>query len=108
MIYEPHILQVWCDEQTEHDDFGRIVKTAEGQWKDVIGCRCDDNHSKLLKTPTGETYHSSYKIACDRTESLKLGDKVRCLNRGDMTTRGSGIIGDLERTNYLNYMAIWL
>jgi hypothetical protein len=108
MYYEPHILQVWHGEQTERDEFGRIVKVSDGQWVDVIPCRCDDNHSKLIKTQTGETYHSSYKIACDKTSAVKLGDKVRVLDKSDGSERGAGVIGDLERTNYLSYMAIWL
>lgn len=108
MYYEPHILQVWHGEQTEHDEFGRIVKVADGGWVDVCGCRCDDNHSKQLKTETGETYRSSYKIACDKNAAVKMGDKVRCLNREDMSERGSGKVGDLIKTNYLNYMQIWL
>ncbi|MBR1526798.1 MAG: hypothetical protein IJ640_09105 [Prevotella sp.] len=108
MYYEPHILQVWQDEQTEHDEFGRIVKLSDGGWVDVCGCRCDDNHSKLLKTETGEIYRSSYRIACDKTDGITMGDKVRCLNRDDLSERGSGIVGDLVRTNYLGYMQIWL
>ena len=108
MYYEPHILQVWLGVQTEHDEFVRIVKVADGGWVDVCGCRCDDNHSKLLKTETGETYHSSYRIACEKNDAVKMGDKVRCLNREDMSERGSGKVGDLIMTNYLNYMQIWL
>ena len=37
-----------------------------------------------------------------------MGDKVRCLNMEDMSERGSGKVGDLIKTNYLNYMQIWL
>lgn len=104
MDYAPHILMV-KSMLTAYDENGRLI-ASDGQWARLCPCRCDDDGSEELSTPTGETYQSKYHVVSER-HPLSDGDEVMILG-SDGEERGKGTVRNLKRTNYLNYMQFYL
>lgn len=104
MDYAPHILMV-RNMLTAYDSNGRIIP-SDGSWVRLCPCRCDDDGSQELTTPTGEGYKSKYHVVAER-HPLSDGDEVLILD-AEGKERGKGTVTNLKRTNYLNYMHFYL
>lgn len=107
MYYSPHILQLKVITPPERDEYNRPIPGTGGEsWQDVCRCRCDDNTTKLFKSENGEWYRPDYRVVCDRSVSVKAGDRVRCMD-GDKV-RGEGEVYIVKNMNYLCYSELWM
>lgn len=98
MIFAPHILEKLELAPIERDEFGRPIKAqSEGKWVKVGSCRCSMNGSTERTSNNGERYTPTYHIVCDKTEQVKAGDNVRCLDKqGNIV--GKGVISSIPKT----------
>lgn len=103
MFYAPHILQKKVTEETR-DSLNRVVSVSE-QWVEVCPCRCDDNSTAKVKDDAGNDYVYSYHIVCSRAD-IKAGDEVRVMSGESI--RGEGTVVRVIRTNYLDYMSVYV
>lgn len=103
MYYCPHVLEV-RKEVVGKDAYNRTVSVAT-VWETVGPCRCDDNTTSFVDNETGKAYVPSYHIVSDRHD-IKAGDYVRAMD-GDVV-RGEGEVRKVVRTNYLDYISIYV
>lgn len=104
MMYAPHILYKKT-EVVKMDELGKPLP-YEVEWAKVGVCRCDDDSTQELTSENGQVYKSRYHVVYDRSQLVKEGDEVKCLNP-DGSLRGHGVVGMVKSTNYLSYSELW-
>lgn len=105
MMYAPHTLYKKLSGGIGTDALGKPVAQAEA-WELIGACRCDDNTTQELKSDNGQTYMSRYHVVYDRTNAVKEGDEIKCVDAAG-NIRGRGVVGMVKSTNYLNYSELW-
>ena len=103
MYYGPHMLEVRRTVETR-DEYNRTVGITE-TWESLGPCRCDDNTTLELKDVNGKAYVPKYHIVAERLD-VKAGDYVRAVIGDEV--RGEGEVKRVIKTNYLNYMSIYV
>lgn len=103
MVYGPHILEKRVVVVTR-DSYNRTAGESVS-WEKVGACRCDDNSTYEVKDQNGQTYVPRYHIVSDRHD-IKAGDYVRAMDGN--TVRGEGEVRKVIKTNYLDYMSIYV
>ncbi len=103
VTYAPHLLSVRRMTETR-DEYNRVSGVAE-EWVVLGGCRCDDNDTTQMTDDTGKAFVPRYHIVSARY-GVKAGDYVRCTLNGEV--RGEGEVRKVSRTNYLDYMSIYV
>ena len=105
MIYSPHTLYKKKVGSISLDSLGKPVAPSE-EWVKVGVCRCDDDTTQELVSENGQVYRSRYHVVYDQNSDVVEGDEIKCVN-ADGSTRGEGIVGRVQRTNYLRYSELW-
>ena len=103
MYYGPHTLEVKRKVETR-DEFNRTVVVDEC-WMPLGSCRCDDSTTREIVDSNGKAFIPKYHIVADRLP-VNTGDYVRAL-LGD-EVRGEGEVKRVIRTNFLDYMSIYV
>nr|DAI53144.1 MAG TPA: 50S ribosomal protein L32 [Caudoviricetes sp.] len=103
VMYAPHSLYVKRIEQLR-DDTNRTVGIKE-DWSFIGMCRCDDNGTNEIVDENGNAFIPTYHIVTSRYD-IRTGDIVRVMD-GD-SIRGQGKIRRVIRTNYFNYMSLYV
>lgn len=103
VIYAPHTLFVKRKEVIR-DEFNR-TQEVEANWVELGPCRCDDNTTASLKDATGNVYVPKYKVVASRC-NVKAGDVIKVLSSGEV--RGEGKVAQVIKTNYLDYLTIYV
>lgn len=106
MLYAPHILYKKQEGELVLDRFGKPVQPSESEWVKVGACRCDDDTTQELRSDNGQAYWSRYHVVYDRTDAIKAGDEIRCVDAAGKV-RGEGVVGMVKGTNYLAYSELW-
>ena len=115
MIYAPHHMSIYMNSSAQRD-----LETGRAPYAPLfkestryIPCRCDDNTTKEFRSPNGETYRPLYHIVFELTQELR--EKPGFLKPGNEVevydgayTRAKGRIYMVKRTNYFNYVEIWI
>lgn len=105
MMYSPHILQKKVASDAAEDEYGHPVAGTE-EWIDICRCRCDDNTTKYFTSENGSVYTPAYHVVADKTNAIKVGDEIRCMD-GELV-RGNGKAYMVKNTNYFNFTEIWI
>lgn len=105
MFYSPHTLYKKKVGEIRVDGLGKPSAPAE-EWVEVGVCRCDDDTTQELKSQNGQTYRSRYHVVYDKTDLVKEGEEIRCVD-SEGRIRGDGIVGMVKNTNYLGYSELW-
>ena len=87
------------------DEFGRLLP-LDGGWVRIGVCRCDDTSIAEVTDATGRVFRPRYKVVAHRAD-IKVGERIRVENE-DGTIRGEGVVSNVTKTNYLDYMTIYL
>lgn len=103
VVYSPHTLYVRRSSKVK-DEFNRTISVSE-EWIEVGKCRCDDNSTAQIADDTGQAFIPSYHIVTSRCD-IKAGDTIKALD-GDKV-RGEGTVRRVIRTNYLDYMSVYV
>ena len=105
MRYKPHTIRYRHRDVTERDEYGRPID-SDSEWLDGGVGRCDDNTIQELSDDNGRVYRSTYKIVIEGRTEIQAGDEVEVYD-GDVL-RGSGIVNNVSRCNYLGFSVIWV
>lgn len=105
MYYSPHTLWLRTDGTPSYDDKGNPV-FAEGDYKQINVCRCDDTSVEEKTDDNGHVYRSTHKIVTEKPIEVKCGDFVRAMD-GDKI-RGEGKVRNIEKCNWYSYVTIWV
>ena len=103
VVYAPHILFVKRKEVIR-DEYNR-TQEVEANWVELGPCRCDDNATTSLRDDAGNVYVPKYKIVASRYD-VKAGDVIKVLSGGEL--RGEGNVAQVIKTNYLDYLTIYV
>ena len=106
MLYAPHILYKKQESKITLDSLGKPILSGREEWVNIGVCRCDDNTTQELRSDNGQTYMSRYHVVYDKSNAVKEGDEIRCLDL-DGNVRGEGIVGMVKSSNYLGYSELW-
>lgn len=106
MQYAPHYIEV-RREEVVRDNLNRITETSDS-WERICDCRCDDNTTEHVEDVNGRDYFPSYSIAADKTDKIKEGDEIRCIDKSTGDIRGRGRIARVRKCNYLDYMTVYV
>ncbi len=104
MLYAPH--RLFVRKLTETRDERNRTVSVEENWTEVSPCRCDDNTTLRIKDDTGNEYVPYYHIVAPRSRLVSAGDWVRVCDGACI--RGEGKVVKVMRTNYLDYMSIYV
>ena len=102
-MYAPHTLLVKRKTQVR-DEYNRTL-SVDYEWVKVGACRCDDSDTSNLVDDAGNAFIPKYHIVSERND-IKAGDYIKVLN-GD-SLRGEGEVRRVMKTNFLNYMSIYV
>ena len=103
VVYAPHTLQIRRATE-ERDSLNRVVGLV-ASWETIGVCRCDDNTTTELKDDNGHAFVPKYHIVAERLD-VKAGDYVRALSGDEV--RGEGEVVRVIKTNYLDYMSLYV
>lgn len=103
VVYAPHTLFV-REERVVRDEHNQTL-FKEKVWRKLGSCRCDDNTTEKIVDEAGQAYVPKYHIVSSRLD-VKAGDYVRA-QVGDVV-RGEGEVKRVIKTNYLDYMSIYV
>lgn len=103
VMYAPHTLFIGREKEVR-DEFNRTV-SKELLWDYVGRCRCDDNTTVKIVDDAGQAYVPKYHIVAARAE-CKAGDRVRVMDGERL--RAEGEIIRVVKTNYLDYMSLYV
>jgi hypothetical protein len=103
VMYAPHILSVKRTAEIR-DEYNRVSGVTE-EWVELGGCRCDDNDTAQVTDDTGKAFIPRYHVVSERYD-VKAGDYIRCTQNG--AVRGEGEVRKVSKTNYLDYMSIYV
>lgn len=106
MIRYPHLLLI-KHLPKHHDDLGRPNQSVEGEWVEIDECRCEDDSTKELKSPNGQTYYSTYHVV-SKHQRVSSGDVVRCLYKRTGNVRGEGLATDIQNSNCFGFAEFWI
>lgn len=106
MLYAPHYIEV-RREMVTRDALNRITESSDN-WVRVCDCRCDDYTTEHVEDDNGRDYVPSYSIASDKTDAIKEGEEIRCIDKTTGGVRGEGRIVRIRRCNYLDYMTVYV
>lgn len=103
MIYTPHTLEVKRLTGGGVDEWGNPIPSVE-TWVKLGECRCDDNTTKEFTSENGSVYRPNFHVVCEAL--VKAGEEVRCMNGTEV--RGQGKVFMVKRSNYFDYVELWL
>lgn len=103
VMYAPHTLFVRRESVTK-DEYNR-TQSLEERWERIGGCRCDDSDTSNLVDDAGNAFVPRFHIVSERY-GIVAGDIIRVMN-GE-SVRGEGQVRKIVKTNYLNYMSIYV
>lgn len=103
VAYAPHTLYVKRTSR-EKDEYNRTIGVSE-EWILVGPCRCDDNSTAQIADDTGKAFIPSYHIVTNRCD-IKAGDTIQALDGEEV--RGQGLVRRVIKTNYLDYMSVYV
>ena len=106
MRYKPHTIRYRNRDVLDRDEYGRPIVSLLPEWKDGGACRCDDNSTQDLSDDNGRVYRSTYKIVIEGRTDIQVGDEVEVYD-GDRL-RGSGVVNNVSKCNYLDFSVIWV
>ena len=103
MYYCPHILEKKVVTVTR-DAYNRTTGESVS-WVRLGACRCDDNTTFKFVDNNGHADGPAYHIVANKCD-VKAGDTVRALDGEEV--RGEGEVSKVIKTNYLNYVSIYV
>lgn len=102
-MYAPHILQL-RGERVVRNEYNQTV-AVETVWNTIGPCRCDDNATDSVIDDNGRAFIPRYHMVAARY-NIKAGDYVRAMVGDEV--RGEGEVRRVIKTNYLDYMSIYV
>lgn len=103
VMFAPHVLQVRREEVLRDAD--NRSSSVDFDWETLGTCRCDDSDMIQTYDANGSAFIPKHVIVAAQHD-VRAGDHVRAL-LGE-TVRGEGMVRKVIRTNYLDYMILYV